>query len=274
VSVPDGESFMAVDANLTEFRVRLAGIQAPKLDDYFGEQSKVNLATLVSNKTVSIERLRHEDDGSVAAIVTLDGRNINLEQLRAGYAWLAGNAGDVLVPEAVELFKRGETLARFGKMGLWTKFDTVADIDEVFSTGVDDRAAGDSQGPTDRVFNFASRTRATGNTARMDAPASEGDAPAQSLTTTAIQDPKPEAASSAKAPKVDPDCEPVTSSTAVAVKADTVVKAPARNPIKTSTAAAKPYLLGPRGGCFYLTASGGKKYVDRALCNQSAAAAQ
>jgi hypothetical protein len=34
------------------------------------------------------------------------------------------------------------------------------------------------------------------------------------------------------------------------------------------------YILGPRGGCFIVTASGSKKYVDRALCTSSTAAAR
>ena len=35
----------------------------------------------------------------------------------------------------------------------------------------------------------------------------------------------------------------------------------------------KAYILGPRGGCFFVTASGSKKYVDRSLCSQTTAAA-
>lgn len=34
------------------------------------------------------------------------------------------------------------------------------------------------------------------------------------------------------------------------------------------------YILGPRGGCFIVTASGGKKYVDRGLCASSVGAAR
>ena len=33
------------------------------------------------------------------------------------------------------------------------------------------------------------------------------------------------------------------------------------------------YILGPRGGCFFVTAGGGKKYVDHSLCSSSTAAA-
>ncbi|HEY2867797.1 MAG TPA: hypothetical protein VGJ02_11955 [Pyrinomonadaceae bacterium] len=32
----------------------------------------------------------------------------------------------------------------------------------------------------------------------------------------------------------------------------------------------RTYILGPRGGCFFVTPGGGKKYVDRGLCPQSA----
>jgi hypothetical protein len=37
---------------------------------------------------------------------------------------------------------------------------------------------------------------------------------------------------------------------------------------------ASSYILGPRGGCFIVTVNGGKKYVDRALCSPSTAAAR
>jgi hypothetical protein len=32
------------------------------------------------------------------------------------------------------------------------------------------------------------------------------------------------------------------------------------------SASSRRYYLGPRGGCYYLTASGNKQYVDRSLC--------
>lgn len=43
---------------------------------------------------------------------------------------------------------------------------------------------------------------------------------------------------------------------------------------KTPDVTPTPYMLGPRGGCFIVTANGGKKYVDRALCVPTAAARQ
>jgi len=50
---------------------------------------------------------------------------------------------------------------------------------------------------------------------------------------------------------------------------------PAASEVKPQTKPAySAYTLGPRGGCFIVTASGSKKYVDRALCTSSTAAAR
>jgi len=64
------------------------------------------------------------------------------------------------------------------------------------------------------------------------------------------------------------NCEPETTST---LKKPEPAVAEVK---KTAEPAASPYILGPRGGCFLVTASGGKKYVDRALCAPTAAAAR
>jgi hypothetical protein len=42
--------------------------------------------------------------------------------------------------------------------------------------------------------------------------------------------------------------------------------------VKTSDNS-RVFTLGPRGGCFYITAGGSKKYVDRGLCSSPAAVA-
>ena len=46
---------------------------------------------------------------------------------------------------------------------------------------------------------------------------------------------------------------------------------PTSTPAKADSAGI--YNLGPRGGCYFVTPSGGKKYVDRSLCSRSNAAA-
>lgn len=43
------------------------------------------------------------------------------------------------------------------------------------------------------------------------------------------------------------------------------------SPSKSSTSSKGPYIEGPRGGCYYYSASGTKVYVDRSLCGASSA---
>ena len=50
-----------------------------------------------------------------------------------------------------------------------------------------------------------------------------------------------------------------------------VTKAPeekeAAKPAENGTGTPKVYVRGPMGGCYYISASGSKRYVDRSLCN-------
>lgn len=38
-------------------------------------------------------------------------------------------------------------------------------------------------------------------------------------------------------------------------------------PVYSPPSSTRSYITGPRGGCYYYTASGRKQYVDRSLCN-------
>jgi hypothetical protein len=54
------------------------------------------------------------------------------------------------------------------------------------------------------------------------------------------------------------------------------LKLPDSDSVATETKSqtkSRAYMQGPRGGCFFVTASGGKKYVDRALCASATTAA-
>lgn len=46
----------------------------------------------------------------------------------------------------------------------------------------------------------------------------------------------------------------------------TGAKKPNYAPTKRSSSAASKYVTGPRGGCYYLNASGNKVYVDHSYC--------
>jgi len=78
------------------------------------------------------------------------------------------------------------------------------------------------------------------------------------------------AASNSKNANAAPDCKPeITLDLKRAEPPPTVAET--KQTVKTADA--KTYTLGPRGGCFYVTASGSKKYVDHSMCGSTTVAA-
>jgi uncharacterized protein YgiM (DUF1202 family) len=49
--------------------------------------------------------------------------------------------------------------------------------------------------------------------------------------------------------------------------ADAQAEMSSRKPKRSRATVARVYFRGPRGGCYYLSGSGRKVYVDRSLCN-------
>src|SRR3954451_8085065 len=119
VAILDCESFTATDSGQNEIHVRLGGVDAPELDDYFGEQSRESLVTLIGGKTVTIDELKIYNGGLALARVNVEGRNVNLEQLRGGYAWISGNASEFLPSAELDSYRQTEVAARSSKLGLW-----------------------------------------------------------------------------------------------------------------------------------------------------------
>src|SRR5215213_1979112 len=118
IAILDGESFTAAETNGAEIHVRLGGVDAPELDDYFGEQSRESLVTLIAGKTVTIDELKIYNGGLALARVNVEGRNVNLEQLRGGYAWISGNASEFIPSAELDNYRETEVAARSSKVGL------------------------------------------------------------------------------------------------------------------------------------------------------------
>jgi hypothetical protein len=66
-------------------------------------------------------------------------------------------------------------------------------------------------------------------------------------------------------------CKPDAKAVLKITETESSASPPVQSPAKTATL--ENYNLGPRGGCYLVTPSGGKKYVDRSLCTRSNAAA-
>ena len=97
------------------FRVRLARIDAPELDQHFGGAARESLSTQVLDHRVRIETAGRERYGRVLGTVWLKGKSINKRLVADGWAWHYTRYSD-----STE-FAEAEKAARKGKLGLWAE---------------------------------------------------------------------------------------------------------------------------------------------------------
>ncbi len=119
VGVHDGDTITVLDANRTQYKIRLAGIDAPELKQAFGSRSKQNLSKWVYNRDVIVEWSKHDRYKRVVGVVLVDGHDVNLEQVRAGMAWWYRQYAKEQTPHDRQLYEQAENEARSAKRGLW-----------------------------------------------------------------------------------------------------------------------------------------------------------
>jgi len=87
VGVTDGDTITVLDADKVQHKIRLTGIDAPEKKQPFGNRSKQSLSDMVFNKTVTVETDMRDRYGRELGKVLAGGKDVNLEQVRAGMAW-------------------------------------------------------------------------------------------------------------------------------------------------------------------------------------------
>ncbi len=120
VAVGDGDSITVLDGSRREVRVRMFAIDAPELNQAFGRQSKQNLSDLVFGKTVQVEVHGRDRYERSVGKVSVDGLDINLEQVKRGFAWHYRNFENQQAPADRTAYRDAETAARASKLGLWS----------------------------------------------------------------------------------------------------------------------------------------------------------
>lgn len=120
VRVVDGDTFVVLDHNQRQHRVRLADVDAPEASGQpFNQASRRSLEALVAGKTVTIQIMDTDRFGRPVGRVVLNGRSVSQEQVRAGMAWSARRWNrDPAMPTI-------ERLARASRAGLWAQADPI-----------------------------------------------------------------------------------------------------------------------------------------------------
>jgi endonuclease YncB( thermonuclease family) len=125
VRIADGDTITVLDATNAQHRIRLQGIDAPESHQAFGTQSKKNLSNLIFDQDVTIEYEKTDQYGRIVGKIFFEGKDINLEQVKAGMAWHYKEYQHEQTPEDRELYARAEDEARNARRGLWVDADPV-----------------------------------------------------------------------------------------------------------------------------------------------------
>ena len=88
VGVKDGDSLVIRQDSGVAVEIRLWGIDAPEKRQAYSNASKQHISSLIFGKRVKV-LVRDTDryGRTVAEIILADGRNVNQEMVKAGYAW-------------------------------------------------------------------------------------------------------------------------------------------------------------------------------------------
>jgi endonuclease YncB( thermonuclease family) len=119
VGVSDGDTITVLDGQKRQHKVRLNGIDAPESSQDFGSRAKQSLSDLVFGKTVTITSRKKDKYGRTLGTVTLDGKDINEEQINRGMAWFYRAYQAELPANVAAVYGLAETRARQEKRGLW-----------------------------------------------------------------------------------------------------------------------------------------------------------
>ena len=120
VGVSDGDTITLLDANKTQHKIRLAGIDAPEKAQPFGQASKKNLSDLIFQKEVNVNWEKKDRYQRLIGKVTLAEQDICLEQVKHGMAWHYKQYQQEQTHEDRVKYDLAEKEARAKRIGLWS----------------------------------------------------------------------------------------------------------------------------------------------------------
>ena len=129
VGVTDGDTITLLDSTNTQYKVRLAGIDAPEKKQAFGNVSKKSLSDLVYDKQVTVNWKKLDRYGRTVGKVLINGQDVNLEQINRGMAWFYKKFQNELVLDDRLAYLHAQEAAEKGKTGLWIDQEPIAPWD-------------------------------------------------------------------------------------------------------------------------------------------------
>lgn len=125
IGVADGDTVTVLDAQKTQHKIRLSGIDAPEKAQDFGTRSKQNLSNLVFGKKVEIPDGIKDRYGRTVSRVLVNGKDAGLEQIKGGFAWHYKKYQKDQQPSDRVLYAQAQEKSQNAKIGLWASANPI-----------------------------------------------------------------------------------------------------------------------------------------------------
>ncbi len=119
VAVSDGDTVTLLDGDQIRHKIRLAGIDAPESRQPYGQLSRRSLSELVEGQWVQVHYDKSDRYGRLVGKLEIDGRDVNLEQLRRGLAWHYKQYQNEQSAADRQIYAVTEQQAQLAQRGLW-----------------------------------------------------------------------------------------------------------------------------------------------------------
>ena len=113
VKVSDGDTVTILASDKTQHKIRLNDIDAPEKKQAFGNKAKDNLSKYIAGKTVTVEYQKKDKYKRVLGTIYYNNTDINLQQVKDGYAWVYKKYSNN------QTYYKAEKVARDKRVGLW-----------------------------------------------------------------------------------------------------------------------------------------------------------
>lgn len=124
VGISDGDTLTILDASNTQFKIRLAAIDAPEKAQAFGQHGKQKLSDLCYGKSVSVQVVSIDRYGRSVGDVVCSSINANEVMVQSGFAWVYRK-----YDKGHEHLYALEEEARNARRGLWADSNPTAPWD-------------------------------------------------------------------------------------------------------------------------------------------------
>ena len=119
VGISDGDTLTLLDRDNVPHKIRLAGIDAPEKAQDFGQKSTTHLSGLAYGQTATADCRKIDRYGRDICVVDVGGKDVGLEQIRAGMAWWYQDYAREQTVKERDDYSQAEFQAKIRRFGLW-----------------------------------------------------------------------------------------------------------------------------------------------------------